>query len=131
MVYNILKGADLRVCSFFCLGLDGCIDDVCLGLFRNGLERYNVEITVCVLNEFECDKVSLNGLYWGITAPIAHPKCNHITKNIRAYNCSDVCFLHLKKLSDIETSKVFTVVDITKLVAGKACVANDSLLVIV
>jgi hypothetical protein len=53
LVYNILKGADLRVYSFFCLGFDGCIDDVCLGLFRNCLWRYYVEIVVCVLIELE------------------------------------------------------------------------------
>ena len=69
-----MKGADLRVCSFFCLGFDGCIDDVCLGLFRCCLGRCLVEIVVCVQNELRCDKVSLNSLYWGIAAPIAHPK---------------------------------------------------------
>ena len=88
-------------------------------------------MVVYTLIVFECDRMSLNSLYLSIDAPVMHPKSNHITKNIRAYNCSDICFLHLKKLSAIETSKVFTVVDITKLVAGKSCVAHDSLLVIV
>ena len=58
----------------FCLGFDGCIDDVCLGLFRNCLWRCLVEIVVYVLIELEYNKVSLNSLYLGIDAPIAHPK---------------------------------------------------------
>ena len=36
-----------------------------------------VEIVVCVVIGFGCDRMSLNSLYWDVDAPIAHPFCDH------------------------------------------------------
>ena len=69
-----MKGADREVCSFFCLGLDGCIDDGCLGLFRGYLECLLVEAVVHLEMEFQCDTVSVDSLNLRILAPKLHLK---------------------------------------------------------
>ena len=35
-----------------------------------------VVVVVCVTMMSECDRMSLNSLYWDVDAPIAHPFCS-------------------------------------------------------
>ena len=42
--------------------------------FGSVLELLLVAVVVCVTMVFECDKMSLNSLYWDVGAPVAHPK---------------------------------------------------------
>ena len=48
---------------------DGCIDDVCLGLFRCCLGRCLVEIAVCLEMEFRSDMESVDDLRLIFVAP--------------------------------------------------------------
>ena len=51
--------------------------DIARAYFGAILGLLLVVAAVCMATVSECDKMSINSLYWDVDAPIAHPFCDH------------------------------------------------------